>query len=628
MTDSRLLALFRDEAREHLDTMERALLDLDAGDRSLMEECFRRAHTLKGAARVVGRSDIEAASHEFEEEIAPLARKGEPAAGLVRRLLARIDAMRAECVAGGAPEEADGRESERGRRSGEAAMLRVESERFDRMMRLLSSLRIGREKPQRASDPARSRRLAAEEILLQQLDGEIRAARLVPLSVLELPLERAVRELATERALDVRFTFEGGAVALDRAAIDALREPLLHLVRNAVAHGVEPLAERCASGKPPAASIRVRASRLGNRCRIVVEDDGRGIDRARLRSAVEAAGLLPAGESDLLEDDDLFEYIFHRDITTTVAADELSGRGVGLEIVRTRLRGARGEATLAETGASGTRFLLELPVQLQILHVLVVRSGPGLFGVPSDAVERVVRVNGDEIGMVEGLPVLDDAGRTLRVVDLGRVLDARLPASPNRRTGFVLAAGGRRAAILADEVVGEEEILLRDLEFPLAGLAPYSGVAVMESGSIVLALHPVELLEKAFVVRPVSAVGAARKRILVADDSPTTRSLLRGVLAAAGYEVVTASDGVEASGMLSSSGAEIVVADVEMPRMNGFELARHVKSSSRGKIPVLLVTARSSDEDRRRGMESGADAYIVKSAFESEGLLETVRRFS
>ncbi|MEK8022545.1 MAG: response regulator [Candidatus Hydrogenedentota bacterium] len=624
MTDPRLLALFQDEAHDHLDTMERCLLQFEKGDRSVIEECLRRAHTLKGAARVVGHSAVENICHAFEEMMAP-ARKGE-AVTCLRELLERIDEMRRCCDREKKSEHA-GDTANPGLEPAE--VLRVESERFDRMMRLVSSLRIGREKPDRAAYPERARRLAEEDILLEQLDRELRSARLLPLATLALSLERTIREIASERGLHVAFTLEGGDVALDRAAIDALREPLLHLVRNALAHGIESPEERLLQGKKDEALIRISAERMGNRCRIMIEDDGRGVDVSLLKISVRDAGLLTERELESLAQDQLLDLVFRPSISTTVAIDSISGRGVGLEIVRSRLRAARGEARLLSTGPSGTIFLLELPVHLQILHVLVVRASGGLFGIPSGDVKEVCRMTERDVRIVDGVAVVVRSEQTIRVVDLGQALDDRAVLNYPGRDYLLLGASGRSVALRVDEVVGESEVLLRDLGFPIAGLSPYSGAALTEEGSIVLVVHPVELVERALrartVPRPQSAL---RKKILVADDSATTRTLLRGVLVAAGYDVATAGDGMEASRMLRSSGAEIVVSDIEMPLMDGYELTRAVKSASRGRIPVVLVTARESEDDRRKGLDAGADAYIVKSSFESEGLLAAVRRLS
>lgn len=704
MNDPKLAAIFRDEAAEHLDALERLLLAIEAGHEdpaAAIDECFRRAHTLKGAARAVGSSEIQKAAHDVEDLLNPFRGGAKPLSSQVlHEALSRIDGIRKavsaltrskESVDNSAadPPSADATPTAAVKSVTDTPStgLRIDSGRLDRMIGLLGNIEISHKAGEKVGDDVRrvldvlghahgdldrlesrlrqknkapageampsiqeaklairaaaeslgmmrstvESRHSEEELLLGQLDDEVRRARLVPISTLSLFLERACRDAANETGKKISFTMSGGEVTLDRAVIDAVQEPLLHLVRNAVAHGIELPPARAASGKSPEGSVAIEARRLGNRARIRVKDDGAGVNLARLRPIVASRKRQTMEETQAMSDESLMDCLFQGGITTATNADALSGRGAGLEIVRTRLRAVQGDVRVIETGAAGTVFELTLPVHLQIMRIMIFRSPSGIYGLPTASILRTERVRANDVRLLEGRPVFSTPTGPIPLVALDPALGIPERSRTSAGVCVTLEVGARRAGILVDEVIEETEMLIRDLGFPMGHVSNITGAAIRPDGTILLILNPVELGESALGIRSVAAPEPAkvsvRPRILVVDDSPTTRSVLRGLFSAAGFDVTLASDGVEGHARYVQQGADVVVTDIQMPRMDGFAFTRAVKSESGGRVPVVLVTGRESEADRRAGLEAGADAYVVKSTFEESDLIETVRRF-
>lgn len=704
MFDSKLTAIFREEAAEHLDVLERLLLAIEAGQEdpvASIDECFRRAHTLKGAARAVGVQAIQESAHELEDLLNPH-RGGAKAISeaVLRESLSRIDTLRRSVEDATRPEPAGAGSTGSEEVSPKMPIptkpaaevqptgLRIDSSRLDRMIGLLGNIQISHKAAEKVPEDIRrmfdilshtsenlgriesglrqnvpqpdrlmssmqecrlaiqsatesmnmlraaiGSRLAEETVLLDQLDEEIRRARLVPLSTLALFLERAGRDAADEKGKKVVFKMTGGQVTLDRVVIDAIQEPLLHLVRNAVAHGIESPETRRTAGKPPEGSLTIEAYRRGNQARIRVKDDGRGVDLDRLRTLVASRKRLSSEEATAVSEESLLDALFHGGLSTSKEADTLSGRGAGLEIVRTRLRTIQGDVRIFETGPAGTTFELALPVHLQIMRIMIVRASSGVYGIPTAAIQKTVRIKSSDLRSVESRPVLPTPSGPVRLVSIDAALG--LPEKSNGSADgvcLILESGGQSTAIQAEEILDETEVLIRDLGFPLGQLANIAGAAIRPDGSVLPVLNPAELGESAEAARDVSP-GAPdesapqRPRVLVVDDSPTTRSVLRGLFSAAGFDVALASDGVEGHTMFLQQGADVVVTDIQMPRMDGFAFTRALKSSGGRRVPVILVTGRESEADRRAGLESGADAYVVKSTFEEGDLIETVRRF-
>ncbi|MFY0527946.1 hybrid sensor histidine kinase/response regulator [Archangium gephyra] len=459
------------------------------------------------------------------------------------------------------------------------------------------------------------------------LDEEVRRARTLPFAEACAGLERNVRDLALTTGKQVRLEVRGGALELDRSLLQGLREPMLHLVRNAVAHGLETPEARREAGKPEEGRVTLSAQLRGGRVQVVVEDDGRGLDVASVRRRARARGL------PVMEDAGDARLIFIAGLSTAESVTEVSGRGVGLDVVRAQAEAMRGSVDVAFEPGRGTRFTLDVPLTLSTLRVLLVAAGGHTFAVAGESVERLLRLGPGDVRVVEGRQMWAAPRALVPLATLTAVLGLEAGAPRPRPGAMVLTAGEVRAVLVVDEVVAEQEVLIRGLGPRIRRARHVSGVAVLPDGRMAPLLNSASLVRAAegrtapAGLFPAPVEKKARRRVLLADDSMTTRALEQSILEAAGYDVLACVDGQEAWERLLAEGADAVVSDVEMPRMDGFALTEAVRGSPRfGRLPVVLVTARSKPEDKARGLQVGASAYLVKSAFDQTHLLETLRQ--
>jgi two-component system chemotaxis sensor kinase CheA len=476
--------------------------------------------------------------------------------------------------------------------------------------------------------------MAADRRLLKQaaegLDDELRRVRMLPFADACQGLDRMVRDLAQSGGKEVDLVVEGGDVELDRSVLEGLKDPLRHLVRNAVDHGAEPADARRRAGKPPRARVTVTAVFRGAHVEVGVADDGRGLDLDALRQQLRRRDLPePADERELAR------AIFLPGLSTSRLVTDVSGRGVGLDVVKARAEALHGTVDVTFDPGRGTRFVLAVPLTLTTLRALLVGAGGQTLALAGTNVQKLVRVGPDDLASVAGREMLRLGGTPLPVAGLAETLGlAPHATSPGaRRPAVIVAAGERRMAFVVDEFVAEQEVVIKNLGSRLRRVPLVSGATILPSGQIALVLNAASLIRTALArgagvtLTPAAPAPPAptRRRVLVADDSVTTRTLEKSILEAAGYEVLAAADGDAAWRLLQERGADLLVSDVEMPRMDGLALAEAVRASPRFRdLPIVLVTARASEEDRARGARAGADAYLVKSAFDQKDLLETI----
>jgi two-component system, chemotaxis family, sensor kinase CheA len=361
------------------------------------------------------------------------------------------------------------------------------------------------------------------------------------------------------------------------------------------------------------------------------------VDPDRIRRIAVARGLLSAAEAAALDDQLAVGLIFRPGFSTSAAVTDLSGRGVGMDVVQERVRTLGGEVAVGGAPGVGARLTIRLPLTLTTSRAILLEQGGQLFALPSATVERDQRVRSRDLTSLEGRLAVVLQGQPIAAVELADVLE-RPPsthAPADWRPFFILGAGGRRFAFLVDRLVGAQEIVVKRLGWPLKRVRNVAGATVLGSGETVVILEPADLVRSAArlvdgpraAARAPSTVEERRHRILVVDDSLTTRSLERSILESRGYEVVVAVDGVDALERLRSQAIDLVVSDLEMPRMDGYALTAEIRRDERlRRLPVVLVTSLDSREHRERGVAVGADAYIVKSGFDQENLIETVAR--
>ena len=459
------------------------------------------------------------------------------------------------------------------------------------------------------------------------LREDLRALRMVPAALVMEPLHRAVHDVAGRLGKEVELELVGGDVRLDRRIVDALRDPLLHLVRNAVDHGVEPPDVRRAAGKPPGGRVRVRVEPRGSRVGMVVEDDGAGLDLDALRASAVRKGVVGEEVAARMSDADAARLIFTPGLSTAQRVSEISGRGVGLDVVQETVTRLQGAVDVRFTRGLGTQIDLELPLTLAATNALLFRIGRDLAVLPGDALERVLLLSSDDVGTVAGRAMVRVDGEQLPYTPLAQLLGMG-PGEPRRRQqpALVLALGAQRVVVAVDEVIGQQDVVITSLGGRVAGVSHLAGASVLDDGRVVGVLAAAEVLRRA-LPGFASERTVARPRIVVADDALTTRAAMKALLEIAGYSVLPAADGEEAFALVRDQGCQLVVTDVQMPRLDGFGLARRLKSDPRWRsIPVVLVTSLEAPEDRAAGLEAGADGYLVKREVERGKLLELVRQ--
>jgi two-component system chemotaxis sensor kinase CheA len=455
---------------------------------------------------------------------------------------------------------------------------------------------------------------------LDEIVSSAWALRLSPVHPTLAELGEYALELARAHGKQLRFRIDDGGALVERRLLDEVHEPLLHLVRNAVDHGIEPAHER--GDKPVPAELLLAAVSHRDQVVITVADDGRGIDFARVHAVAAARGL--ADPSARLTEEAAYELLFIHGFSTRQDATDLSGRGVGLDAVRRRLTAIGGRVSVSSTPGAGTRFAIHIPSTVFRERVLIADVGGALCALPAREVEAVVPVASAMLESVGSTPLLRYQGEGIPFLPLPLF---RGDADSTRAA--IVSHAGQRWAISLPDVIGDVELLRAPVDAAVAALGPFAASGTLDDGRLVLVVsvdallsHPRQITH--FARSPVRDRG--RRRVLVVDDSPIVRDLLHELLSSVGLEVRTAGDGAAALESLRDNPVDLIVCDVEMPVMDGFELLRRLRERA-DRVPVVMVTTRGTVSDRAMAASLGADALIVKSEFENAHLLETVRRF-
>ncbi len=675
--DPELLEVFLQEAEGHLQAIRSFLPALENGDAEAVATIRRSAHTLKGSAAMVGFRSLTGLAHRMEDildrlfdgaEITPetldllkatadgledLA-AGQMDDSILQSLHLRYDSLMGEAEAPETLADLHERavqsvpptaEAQMPAPSGQAAesFVRVPLHRLDELVRLVSDLTIlGASAEQRQSDcsqrieelqqdgPDSDRgaaarylsRLSAEAddqlerqgCLVSDIRDRLMHIRLTPFGTLTARLRRTVRQVAESSQKLIYLTLEGAAVELDKAVLEEMAEPLMHLLRNAVDHGIESSERRRQQGKSEAGRITVRAAHEGDQIVVRVEDDGGGVDLEAVRSRVVERGLMSVDEAAWLTEAELLALPFQPGFSTARTINETSGRGVGLDVVRTCVERLNGSVTLTSRSGQGTDFVVRLPMTVAVMRVLLIKTRGQTFALPLASVARVARLGGHDVEE-RGEQIRIDEDWHPRVV-LGEAL--RLPISPSSETErpsvLLIQAGDARAAVVVDQVQGGQEIVVKSLGTHLRGVRGVSGATVMGDGAVVLIVNPAELTFPPSRPGELEAPFSQAMSVLVVDDSPSVRLALTNLLRRSGHTVRTACDGLEALELLAAGPApDIMLVDVDMPRMDGFDFLAAVKSQeAHWDAPVVMHTSRSDPQSREKARALGADGYLVK----------------
>jgi two-component system, chemotaxis family, sensor kinase CheA len=474
------------------------------------------------------------------------------------------------------------------------------------------------------------------DLAAEAVSQSIREVRTVAFATVLPLLQRACRTAALSLGREATFFSEGGDTHVDKKLLDDLIDPLVHLLRNAVDHGIEPLSERRAAGKPDKGQIRMRAFQQGGLLHFVVEDDGRGIDIEAVRSHAQALGTV--SDATRLSGNDVLRLLFLPGFSTRAVAGDISGRGVGLDVVASQVRSLRGQVSVDARLGQGARFEIAIPLTFATQRLLAVRSGDWTLAFPTQAVEKVVQIEPSALSRLEGKFVAKTDLGTLACAHLESIVSPGVePKTNGKRSALIVKTGADRAAITIDELVAEEELVVKSLPDPLRRSPALSGAAIRGDGSIVVVLDAAGLrnvLLEGSTATPIRTAPQPRRTtrcVLVVDDSITSRMLQTSAIESGGFEVVTAQQGREALDRLLTEPERFcaVVADVEMPVMDGVTLCKEVRRHPAiSQIPFIMLTSITDPKQREAGIEAGANAYLTKQTYDRQVLLDLLEKLS
>lgn len=469
---------------------------------------------------------------------------------------------------------------------------------------------------------------------------EVLASRMRPFSEVTSGYPRMIRDLARQLGKEVEFEVIGGATPVDRDILSKLDAPITHMLRNAVDHGIEAPADRRAAGKRAAARIQLEARHLAGSLIVEIRDDGRGVDAAAIRRRAIERGLVGAEMAESLSRNEIHDFLFLPGFTTARAVTEVSGRGVGLDVVQRMVQAASGTISVRSEPGAGTAFVLRLPITLSVIRAALVEIAGDSYAVPLARLERILRVPPERLHPIEGRLQFELDGRSIGMIQAHRVLEVEGEAEPTESSSvLVIEQDHQSFGLVVDRFLGEQDLVVRPLD-PRLGRVPHvSAAALLDDGSVTIILDVEDLLASVRRslgegrVRELGAVDAPavdirrRRRVLVVDDSITVREVQRQLLQRLGYEVETAVDGADGWNQLRAGTFDLLITDVDMPRLNGIELVRLVRREPRfTSLPVAIVSYKDREEDRMAGLEAGANAYLTKGSFKDESFASTIQR--
>jgi chemotaxis protein histidine kinase CheA len=745
--EQEFLIKFKEEAEEHLQGLNCGLLELESNpqNKDTVNELLRLAHTLKGAARMVGLTEIGELAHGIEtifqkvrdegvtlssSEISDLFHSFDEIKELTERDLgeeegaepsdfhslpegerqsgdagpAKIEDTKEITIApnpavcslgvGGTGSKKEGDRLFGRRLEDRQETIRVKTEKLDRLGSLTSEMIIHHsqiEQDQRKleeaygkskeglkllgflrdtlqdsgiSSPHRdvvleglgqtrnshadfgntvhglckslAEKLARVNAATQDLQQEVLDVRMLPISIIFDDLPRAVRDMSYLCGKLVTLRIIGRDTELDKKMLEGLRDPIIHLVRNAVDHGMETVDERVKMGKPREGLIQISAWHQGDRVVVEVRDDGPGIDWEEVRQTAVRKGLVAPENMHALKDHELTGFLLMPGFSTSELVTELSGRGVGLDVVRQKVEELKGIVSVSSETGNGSAVRLELPLTLAVQRVLLVEVGMQVFALPTASVEETLAVRPDQIRSVEGRKAIPVRERIVPLVSLAWVL--RIDGTSERVAKKLLVVlvkwGIEQVAFLADRLLGEQEVVVKSLGNHLGRVKNVAGATILGDGQVTVILSVPDLLESSRSFPDFSPPEVSSEpqpvdhhSILVVEDSLTAREMERSILEASGYQVDVASDGADALEKATRRRYDLFVVDIQMPRMDGFQLTEHLRGNEVYKdVPIVMVTSRDKEDDRKRGKDLGANAYITKQQFDQSVLLDTVGR--
>ncbi len=473
--------------------------------------------------------------------------------------------------------------------------------------------------------------------ILEGLQSKMKELRIVPLSSLFEQFPRMVRDIAKEEKKNIGFEIQGQQTELDKVIVDGLKAPLIHILRNAVDHGIENEEERIKVGKPPQGKIKLSAFQEGGKVVIEVFDDGRGIDPELIQKSVLKKKLITEDKLSQMGPNDILNLIFLEGFSTSPLITDVSGRGIGLTVARTEVERFRGEVFVKTEVSKGTTLRLELPLTVAILQVLRVQVSGFQWALPLSSIIETVQIKKEALSTIENCSIIHLREEAIALVSLAKLLGRERESEGKKEDKetlliVIVKSIHGKIGLMVDKILGEEEVHIKGLTPHIGKVRRVSGTAVLGSGEVLIILESSDLVRLAKEYHPSLPTpkilkAPAKKKILVVEDSLTTRELEKAILENFGYEVQTALDGIDALQRLSQASFDLIVSDIAMPRLDGFEMCKSIRKDKNLKeIPLIFVTALSNEEEKKKGIEVGAQAYIIKGQFDQGNLLETIER--
>lgn len=474
-------------------------------------------------------------------------------------------------------------------------------------------------------------------LIINELEERIKSVRVLPLATIFHMFPRMVRDIAREKNKEIELIISGSETSVDKKIIEEIKSPLMHIIRNSIDHGIEDPETRIKNNKNPVGTIHLSASHLENSVLIEITDDGKGIDLDLIKKKVLQKGLLTPNELDAMSEAQIMNIIFWPGFSTGNVVTDISGRGVGLDIVYTKINQLDGKVYVKSTPGLGCKISVQLPVTMATIKSFLVRVNNQNFAIPTSTIKTALLIKPEEIFYKEGKKTIIVDNKTVPLFKLSKILE--MPEETNKKDKIVvivIQSEDIQAGFIIDKLIGDQEILHKNLSPPLLRVRNVAGVTTLGSGELCLILNINDLLSTSallntsmnkmpFLPKP-DRVKTSQRKILVVDDSVTTRILERNILKAAGYDVTVAVNGLDALTKIASEKFDLIVSDVEMPEINGFELTEKIRNDDKSKeIPIILVTSLASEIDRKKGLNLGANAYISKGGFDQEELLSTIK---
>ncbi len=735
----RLLDIFKEEGSEYLKRLGDGLLHLEKEPQNaeVLEEIFRNAHNLKGAARILGLAEIAAIAHELEN-IFSLAKDGKlcitperidaiiESIDTISRLLTgdvkkeAVNPVREhgsmafsngvniqEPVKQTYHEIAETKEAAQrppvkfGRRVSDRQFLntvRVSTEKLDNMMNQVGELLVSKMRLEQRRDDTNSltvlcdglikdlSRFKREEarskgikrrggyinhdkkgartlekisadlarlndemirfttdfndnqidlgIVTETLEESVKNIRMLHLSTIFETMPKMVRDLSRKLNKKVDLLIEGVTIEVDKSILEGLKDPMVHLLTNCIDHGIEQPDERKKAGKDEDGRINITAAAVGGYIEISVADDGRGISVDKIKERALKNGLVTEDALSGMSNEQLINFVFEPGFSTSEIITDISGRGVGMDIVKKNIEELNGLIFIQSEYGKGCKTTIRVPLTLVTVKVILIEISGEVCALPETAIDRILSVKEEEIFTIGDSEVFREGGDILPIGRLNHILGfpKKEEETDDEHPVIIIEGGEKKAALIVDNIIGEETIILKNLTFPLTKVRNVSGAALLGDGRIAIVLNPAEVIDamkavKAAPVKKVKEKEIEKKSVLVVDDSITTRTLEKNILESAGYNVTLAFDGADAYNKLQNKNFDIIVLDVQMPNMDGFALTEKIRNTPEfSNIPIILLTSLESEADKRRGIEVGADAYILKRTFDQSNLLETIKR--